>query len=106
MLTHPGGPGIIQYKAKNGETKIVETRDGFLKKKKAYQQCVKNSPLSISQFMVRFLNSYLFNAKRIQGCLFHYEFLALQFQLLGCNVRGLVHFIELSSTVLNSKEVY
>lgn len=60
QLIHPEGPGIIQYVSQNGEIKIVETREGFLKKKKKYEQEVQDSTLTFSEFMVTYLNSYSF----------------------------------------------
>lgn len=35
-LIHPDGPGIIDYKDKNGNVRVVETQEGFLEKKRFY----------------------------------------------------------------------
>ena len=61
QLIFSGSIGCVEYNDKKGETKVVETRTGFLAKKKLYKQCLHESTLSILHLMV----SYSFSKKRI-----------------------------------------
>lgn len=51
-LIHPDGPGIIDYKDKNGNVRVVETREGFLEKKRFYERHLLENQFSIKEFMV------------------------------------------------------
>nr|PNR27216.1 hypothetical protein PHYPA_030697 [Physcomitrium patens] len=50
-LIHPDGPGIIDYKDKNGNVRVVETREGFLEKKRLYERHLLENQFSIKEFM-------------------------------------------------------
>nr|XP_024366530.1 uncharacterized protein LOC112277918 [Physcomitrium patens] len=51
-LIHPDGPGIIDYKDKNGNVRVVETREGFLEKKRLYERHLLENQFSIKEFMI------------------------------------------------------
>ena len=61
-LIHPGGSGTVIFVSSDGKTKTVETQEGFLKKKEQYQQHLRESTVSISDFMVSFVILNLSNA--------------------------------------------
>lgn len=54
LTLDPGGSGTVLFCSGDGATSTVETRQGFLEKKEEYQRHLRESTLSVSEFMVRF----------------------------------------------------